>query len=183
MNPIIPIAPSAPAATEAPASDTLTVEQLRAMSDPVFYHAVTENLIVTKAYSSPFQDASIIERTEGALVNHLWRVDESLQKQAVDPDCTPERFARAQSFRRHLLATIDIVERRIAWLQGGNKNQLISAWKEFAHDLADALEHSNLASDLDELMVPIGGLTARQWLEVRRIKDPSRVPSRDEVAA
>lgn len=51
---------------------------------------------------------------------------------------------------------------------GGRERE--SAWKAFAHELADAVEDSDLSGELDAIMTPFDDLSARQWLQRRRVK-------------
>ena len=156
-----------------------TVESLLAMSEEDFASAVTDDLQETKRGDSPFQDRKVIHRTLTALGDHMWKTEAVLADQAEDVNCTPERFAGTVRFRRHLLSTIDSVERRLPWVLKNAGGDALRRWKNFANDLADALEESSESSALDELIIPFASISARQWLEIRRVKDPSRVPVKE----
>jgi hypothetical protein len=159
-----------------------TQGELEALDDAAYAEALTADVKYAKAHSSPFQSEALITRTENALVDALWQVDIHIQQQAEDPSCPPERYKRSQNFRLLILSAIDITERRRDYYSAnkGAANAL-RAWRAFAHELADIIEDGADAYELDEVEIPFGGLTARQWLEVRRVKDPSRI--REDVAA
>ena len=58
----------------------------------------------------------------------------------------------------------------------GASGKQLSAIKEFAQELCEILEDSDLEGELDLTSFPFGDITARQWLDRRRVK-------RGEVAA
>lgn len=161
--------------------DNPTVEELLAISDGDFRAEATEDLEYTGAHSSPFQDPQVIRRTLTSLIDSLWFVDASVRKQAVDPRVDATKYERTLAFRRHLLSVIDITERRAEWAAGPTARQ-ISAWKQLLHDLLDALDGGPEEWVLDDLKIPFDNLTLRAWREIRRVKDPRRVPAK-EVAA
>ena len=44
------------------------------------------------------------------------------------------------------------------------------AWRKFAHELCEALEDADTADELDHIKIPFDGITAREWLQIRREK-------------
>lgn len=166
---------------------TYTVDQLTEMDDEAFNRAVTENLRANGRQKSPFQDPSVAERTYCALLEQLWTTDAVMKRYAEDPEISAEHFARTVSFRHHLLGVMEITERRITW----RSRNAGPAWRALLNDVLDEIEGGPDDALLDEMQIPFPGrrgtkeesLTLRQWLEVRRVKDPSRIPVKDVVAA
>ncbi|GAB2699377.1 hypothetical protein BKA24_001793 [Microbacterium marinum] len=171
-----------PAVTSRPYVYPHTLAELLQMDDVAYDDAVAQDVYATTAWQSPFMDSSLIHRTESSLVGRMGRVEASIRRLAEDPLCDAIRYGKARSFHRMLQIAVERTERRIAHEAGGGQGW-IRAWKEFANRLADELENSDAAEALDEIVIPIGNLTARQWLDSRRLKDPSRIPTWAEVAA
>ena len=161
-----------------PTTTDLTVDDLLAMSDDDFTREVTENVFVTKSYSSPFQDRRLIDKTQHALVDHLWRVDATIRAQAEDPQCSQERYRASLSFRRLLLAAIDITDRRMEWMQKTTNSRLLREWKAFAQELIEIIEDGPDNPELDELIIPISGISARAFAEIRRAKARDGAPAK-----
>lgn len=58
-------------------------------------------------------------------------------------------------------------------------------WKDSAAMICDAIEggpSDHLLDDL-EFSFPTGSITLRDWIDIRRAKEPSRIPERLKVAA
>lgn len=172
--------------------ELVTVESLLDLEDEEFVDAVTDDLQLAGGAHGPFQDGRVIDRTYAALIERLGFVNETLRHKAEDPKVTPIEYGGALKFRRHVLTVLDAVERQMTWQQGVNARYL-SKWKNLVNMLCDEIEGDDIFDEVlddDDFRIPHGRggggprLTLREWLEVRRIKDPSRVPAyRGEEAA
>jgi hypothetical protein len=160
-----------------------TAPELLAMDDEDFAEVVTDDLKYTASHSSPFQDPEVIRRTLTALIEHLWYIDSVIAKRAEDPNCSAEVYQKTIAFRRHLIASIDLTERRVTWLDGHDARK-VSLWKKHLHEVLDQIAGSAEDALLDEMTIPFptGPLSLRAWREIRNVKDPSRVV-KQEVAA
>lgn len=173
--------------------DDYTVDELLAMDDEDFADAVTEDLVYAGRHSSPFQAPELARRTLTVLVERVWFIDAVLQRNADNAEYSAERWEKSLAFRRHLLSVIDVTERRIRWMEGGGVRET-RKWKALLNELCDEIEGSSLDWLLDEFTIPFrewrsGGevpdgpkMSLRMWLEVRRVKDPSRIPERAVAA-
>jgi hypothetical protein len=134
-------------------------------------------------YKSPFQQDAVVRRTLLALIEKLHITDAHIARQAEDPTVSSERFESALSFRRHLIAAIEVSEKRASFLIPRVAREA-SAWKDTLHAVCDELFETEFDDVLDEFEIPFAeGMTLRQWREVRLVKDPSRHASREMVAA
>lgn len=169
--------------------NTYTVEQLLAMSDDTFHNAVTRDLKANGRSGSPFQDPQVIDRTYEALLEHLWTTDATMQRQAEDPKISAEHFARTRAFRRHILTVADLTDLRIRRRRSSAGES--AAWRKLLNEVLDEIEGGPEDAILDDLSIPFPGrrgtdepaLTLREWLETRRIKDPSRMPVKELAVA
>lgn len=161
-----------------------TLEQITAMGDQAFADAATKNLHYTTVHSSPFLDHTVIDRTAHSLLERLWRVRRAIEMQAEDPSVPAEVYARTKRFYSILQASIDIVDRRMIWQDGHMTRRHLRQWKAVANDLVDALEGTSGDRALDEITIPFpqGDMTVREWITIRRAKDPDFFP-RKELAA
>lgn len=170
--------------------DDYTPEELLEMDDIDFAEAVTEDLQFTGAHDSPFQDPAIIRRTIGVLIDKIHFADGVLQRQADDASVSAERFDKTAGFRRHLIAVLDISETRLCWQEKrySSATREARAWKKLLNLVCDELEDSKLDWILDEFTIPMRdegtavSIDLRTWIDIRRAKDPQRVPEK-EVAA
>lgn len=162
-------------------ADNPTVEELLALDDRTFADEASEDLEYTAGHQSPFQDPLVIRRTLTALLEKVWFADQTLHKYADDASVTAERYEATARFRRFLLSVVDITERRLTWMDGGHARQA-SAWKKILHEVLDALDGGPEEWILDEFKIPFHNMTLKAWREIRRVKDPRRVPVK-EVAA
>ena len=169
--------------------DEYSVIELLEMDDIPFADAVTEDLHFAGAHDSPFQDAAVIRRTIGVLVDKIHFVDATLQKQADDPGVSAERFDKTAGFRRHLIATLDISETRLCWQEKRYSSATREArgWKRVLNEVLDQVEGTALEWILDEFTIPVRdaadtGIDLRTWIGIRRAKDPQRIPSKDVAA-
>ncbi|MGO2150822.1 MAG: hypothetical protein ACTH32_06430 [Microbacterium gubbeenense] len=166
-----------------------TVESLINLDTQSFTQVVTDDLSLVGNAHGPFQDAKVIDRTYGALVERLSFVNETLAHKAEDPNVTPIEYARTQRFRRHIIAVLNTVERQMTWQQGVKAKQL-SRWKDLLHKICDEIEGDEEFDDIlddADFQVPYGAgpgqgtfLSLRDWVAIRRIKDPSRVQQKHE---
>jgi hypothetical protein len=170
-----------------PNTDTeYSINDLLAMSDERFGAAATANLHATTRWKSPFQQPDIVQRTLHALVEKLWFTDSQIGKKAEDPTYPIEQYERTLSFRRHLLASIDLTERRAS----NGRQKEAQAWRALLHEVCDEIEGDDVFDEiLDEFFIPFAGerdggpkITLRQWIEIRRIKEPSRVKEKAVAA-
>lgn len=169
-------------------SGEYTVAELLAMSDKDFEAAVSEDLRQTSSWRSAFMDPQVIFRTEIALIQTLSRVEEAIHRQAEDPTYSAERYAKSLTFRRMVIMCIEILDRQVI-RNGGSASSVrkgLKFWRQVANELADVIEGTALDRHLDEIEVALAGgsrgdgaMTVRQWVAVRRLKDPSRVPAKD----
>lgn len=169
--------------------DDYTTAELLGMDDEEFADAVTEDLAWTKASESPFQDAEVIRRTIAALVSKIHFADATLDRQAEDPEVSAKRFDGTASFRRHLIAVLDISETRLYWQEKryAGATREARAWKALLNRVCDAIENTNLDDILDDLTIPMRDdadpkIDLRTWIAVRRAKDPSRAPQKEDAA-
>ena len=165
-------------------SEEPTVEELLALGEPDFIDEVTVDLTYTARADSPFQDERLRERTLDALTEHLWQTNARIQKRAEDPACTSEQFSSTLGFRKLLLYAIFQTERRIERSAHPNRRS-VSLWKDELNTVADAIEGGPADHVLDEIQLPFptGTMTLRDWLDIRRTKEPSRVPERMKAVA
>ncbi|MEV5068933.1 hypothetical protein MRBLMI12_000490 [Microbacterium sp. LMI12-1-1.1] len=171
--------------TPFPRKDTsvYTVEQLAAMGDDEFNRLVTDNLKATMRWKSPFQQDAVVRRTLLSLVAKLHATDATLRIQAEDPTVSVERYESAQSFRRHLLAAVDVTERRASFLIPRAAREA-SEWKTLLHEVLDELVDTEFDDVLDEFDIPFAdGMSLRMWRDARIVKDPSRAVPVKELAA
>lgn len=162
---------------------TYTVEQLTEMNDLDFDEAVTEDLRYVAQFKGPFQQPELADRTLHALLQKLWFADSRIQIQAEDPNVSPEQYRRTVGFRNHLIGVIDVTERRVNRLRSRDARES-AEWKALLHDVLEELEGGPEEDILDEFEIPYAdGMNLRTWLEVRRVKDPSRIKVKEGVAA
>ncbi len=155
-----------------------TTDELIAMGDDRFADAVVENLHHAGAYKGPFQHPDVRARTLLALIEKLWFTDSQIEKQAEDPTYSIERYEKTLAFRRHLLAVVDLTERRISFDVPARVREA-SAWKQVLHEVLDEIEGGPDDDILDEFDIPfVEDLSLRSWLDIRRVKDPSRVKAK-----
>ncbi|UOE45906.1 hypothetical protein [Agromyces larvae] len=154
-----------------------TVDELRAMPEEQFEKVVTDSLVETRNWNGSFQHPDVIHRTGAALVTALALTNIRIERRRTDPRFGPEDIDRIESFRAHLLAVVESTDRRIDHLSTST-SRTVRRWKDFAEELIEVVEDSHLAWALDEIDNPFGD-TAREWIERRRIKEPSR--KREEV--
>lgn len=167
-----------------------SVDELVAMSDDDFQEVLTDDLRFTGRHQSPFQDPAVIRRTLTALIEQLWYIDSVIAQRAEDPDCSAETYRKTLAFRRHLLAVLDVTERRAAWLETPNEGR-VRAWRRILHEVCDELDGTPQQWILDEFVVPFPmndprykgpGMSLRTWREIRVQKDPSRAVPEKAVA-
>jgi hypothetical protein len=167
-----------------------TVEELVAMSDDDFQEVVTDDLRFTGRHYSPFQDPAVIRRTLTSLIEQLWYIDGVIAQRAEDPACSTETYRKTLAFRRHLLAVLDVTERRASWLETPDEGRL-KAWRRLLHEVCDEIDGTPQQWILDDLVIPFpmhdpqykgAGMTLRAWREIRIQKDPKRALPVKEVA-
>ena len=158
-----------------------TVEELISQDDDEFAEAVTEDLLYTISRGSPFQDKLIVERTLDALLDRFEFVSETLRRKARDPLIAPENIESTQRFLYLLRHSINVTERRSLRLLPPRSRE-ISAWKNVLNQVLDEIEGDEVLDRvLDEISLPFYSfqrtMTLREWLTIRRDKDPSRMPA------
>ena len=152
--------------------DDITVDELEALGESDFYEEVMEDLNFVRAAGSPFKDPRVVDRTHAALVDRLGFITESIvRKREIGADPTA-----AIRLRRHVISVLYAIEKAIEWRKAGKTREL-SAWKDTLNKVLDEIEGDEEFDDiLDEYSTPFKGMSLRDWLEVRRVKDPSRIP-------
>lgn len=156
-------------------------DELIDMRDDDFQDAVTDDFDLTVGDESAFLHPDIIERTYHALNQALTRVDTTLITKAEDPDVSATSYRSSVMFRRRVLWALTVLEGHPSWPRREDGGQRF--WRAFANQLADAMEGTALDGQLDKIVVPGLGMTTRQWVARRRVKDPKRVPVKELVAA
>lgn len=157
-----------------------TIEQLENMSDDTFHKAVTNDMHEASRSNSPFQSETIIERTMDALIEWLWITNSKIDDRAEDPNCPRSLYENTLKYRSHLLAVIDVTERRIARSRDG-AYRAQKAWKQVLHEVVDAILEGRSDEDILAIEIPSfgshegGSLPLDEWWEIRLAKEPSRV--------
>jgi len=166
----------------------MTPETLIQMNDRDFEELACENLYTTAAWQGPFQHPTVIHRTLSALSMRLSFTDSFMDRVADDPEYPAMKWKAAEKFRAHLVATISNTERRLEFLPHSRRVERI--WKKIVNEILDELEGSEMDWILDEFNLneyfgETDGLnmSLREWLDVRRVKNPNRVPEREGDAA
>jgi len=164
-------------------NEPYTLEELAELNEFEYNDAATDDFDETVAKGSPFLHVDNIERTYHSLSYALTRVDTVLVKQAEDPNITPFHYRKSVMFRRRVLWALSVLEGHPNWPAREAQGQ--KQWRAFAHELADLLEGTALDRKLDEVRLPdkLGGMTVRDWVARRRVKDPARVPAKEMVIA
>lgn len=150
-----------------------TAEALEQMDDDDFAAAVVDDLKQTGQWRGPFMAPANIHRTAAVLEDRIDQIEQQLEKWEGDPSTVVEWVVRARNFLRFLETTLNRVERRMESLASNNTTRF-SEWKDFSHALCDIIADSDLDAELDDITIPVGDLTARQWVARRIEKDPSR---------
>lgn len=157
-----------------------TVEELLEMSAGEFKEAVTEDLNYTGETASAFQDKRVVGRTLDALRTALWNVDQSLERNKNNLEYSDDKWDSAAVFRRLVIFTLNVTQNRVENTAGTNA-QIGRMWRSKLHAVLDEIEGSELDHLLDDMRPPFTGeMTLREWLLVRRAKDPHRIPERHE---
>lgn len=123
----------------------------------------------------PFLADDVVDRayeTSRDLLATL-NVQLSSQDRKQDPDWT----ARTKSLCTRLMWRIGQLKLRIKELNAAESATLDAyerKWSTVAYDLASALEQSLDDYILDELFLPDGSMSIRQWLEARRTQQQAK---------
>ena len=154
--------------------DILTTEELLDLSREEFDDELAGSL-GSLAEMEPFLDDRVNQHTLEYLVNVRDRVDSQLNQFSTGPTSDPNWVQRTQGFRRLVDSKVRLVEGRIS--RKGSIKTDIAQWKQLAHNLAVLVRDSEdpeTYEALDAVITPFSGLTARQWLQRRIEKDPTR---------
>lgn len=154
-----------------------TTKHLRDLSDEEYEDALEDSVDFTEDFR-PFLTPVLITRTEERLrrLIDIIRVDE-IRYGGDDPELKRDIFVR----RQFLMSRLQEVVRKIAYLdrtaaerkEVADLKRYASAFKDLAHTALVELEKSDRSGALDTIREPFK-LTARQWLAIRRAKQPSR---------
>lgn len=122
-----------------------------------------------------FLSEEVVERTRVELVSISAHVRSQIASRRDEGDSVWRR--RAANFLRKVDARC--AEAKSA-MRAVNRARTASVaayemkWAAFAFDLAVALDHSDMATMLDEIMLPPGEITAGEWLDARRAQRAGR---------
>lgn len=162
--------------------DDYTAEELLDMTEDEFRQAVTEDMHYTRRFNGPFQGEQVIARTLHALIDSLHWVNSQIEDRMADPDCPPEVLQKTIRYRSHLLATIDMTERRVAWIQGV-KERDARKWRAVLDEVVTGILAGRDDDEILAIKIPSfrgqdGAESERYsietWHEVRRAKAPAR---------
>lgn len=159
--------------SKTPIAQIFNAQQLEEMDDGDFAEAVVDDLRCTGQWHGPFVAPQNIDRTAAVLEDRIVQIEQQLERYEADPSSSESWVMKARNFLTFLRSTLNRVERRMESLERNAATRL-SKWKEFAHELCDIIAESDLDEELDDLQIPVGELTARQWVARRVEKDPSR---------
>lgn len=150
----------------------LDVNTLENLSDEEFADELSENLGRDSNWPT-FLENAVVRRTGEALEEMQVDVENQIRKHEGKPDTDMDWLRRASNFHGTVTMRLRQARRVIRGLDA-KANASVSHWKNFAHELVNIIEDSDLNAELDDIMIPIGGLTARQWRDRRVEKEPQR---------
>ena len=151
----------------------LDISTIESLGYDEFYDELGENLSRDSNWPL-FLKGSVVRRTGEALEEMQTDVENQIRKHEGREDEEHQDWERrARNF--HATVTMRLRQaRRIIRDLDAKASATVSHWKAFAHKLVDALDDSDSSYVLDDIIIPIGGLTAREWRDRRVEKDPSR---------
>lgn len=140
---------------------------LNNLDDDEFLDEVGEHLGWDDPDWASFCDGDVIRRTGEALEVMEVRVMQQLTAREGD-ESTENQAWRRKAKNFHSLVSLHLrqVRRRIHEIDAREQSNA-RHWKAFAHSLVDILDDSDMSDTLDDIIIPIGGLTARQWRDRR----------------
>ena len=159
-------------------SEILTTEELLELTDDEFNDELGGSF-GSLAEMKPFLDDRVNQRALEYLLDVRDRVDSQLAKYSDGPTADPDWVRRTTGFRSLVEGKVRLVQGRVGGKESGHigaKNDA-SQWKNLAHQLAVLVRDSDdpeTYEALDAVITPFSGLTARQWLQRRIEKDPTR---------
>ena len=152
--------------------EILTTEELMELTDEEFNDELGDSF-GSLAEMKPFLDDRVNRRALEYLNDVLDRVDSQLAKFSDGPTADPDWVKRTKGFRNLVDSKMRLVQGRVSPTSKNDATQ----WKLLAHKLAVLVRDSDdpeTYGALDAVITPFSGLTARQWLQRRIEKDPTR---------
>lgn len=116
-------------------------------------------------------EPQLIQRTRFTLNRMIDSIDGQIERITAEGTATESWLKGINSLRRLVKLRLDALV--ILTEYGPSTSKEIRAWRTFSALLAAALDEED-SSALDALKTPYGGLTAREWLAVRREKEAAR---------
>jgi len=149
---------------------TINADTLTRLDEDEFADELNEHLGFNDTGWNAFLDHRVVRRTGEALEELTTKVETQIR--AHEAETSEEHFVwerKAKNFKSLVDLRLRKARREI-YLMEGSTEQRMKAWKAFAHELVDTIEDSDLNAELDEIVVPLGNLTARQWRDRRNEK-------------